>query len=375
MTPFRLNVPQAALDDLRERLSRTRWPERETVDGWQQGVPLAAAQALCDYWRDHYDWRRCEAMLNGLGQHRTTIDGLGIHFLHVRSSNPGALPLILTHGWPGTVVEFHKVVGPLTDPEAHGGRAEDAFHVVAPSLPGYGFSDRPTEAGWSVERIAQAWTTLMRRLGYHRFVAQGGDWGAIITSALGQIAPAELAAIHINMALGYPNEDEMASLTLKEQKALDDVKRFRAEGQGYLAEQSTRPQTLGYGLADSPAGQAMWIYEKFREWADCGGDPLNTFSYDELLDNITIYWLTNTGASSARLYWESVHVHGSLTPTVPTGATVFPGEPFRPSRAWAARKYPDLRYWNEVDRGGHFAAFEQPEVFVDELRSAFRAFR
>lgn len=373
--PFVLAIPDADLADLKLRLERTRWPEREAVTDASQGVPLAQAQALCAYWRDSYDWRRCEARLNALGQFRTTIDGLGIHFIHVRSAEPDALPLILTHGWPGSVVEFLKVIGPLTDPVAHGGRAEDAFHVVIPSLPGYGFSDRPTEAGWSVERIADAWIMLMRRLGYDRFAAQGGDWGAAVTNAMAKIRPPELAAIHLNFVVATPTPEDLAVLPDKEKLALAALQKFNKDGAGYSVIQSTRPQTLGYGLTDSPAGQAAWIFEKFAAWTDSQGDPLTVLSYDEILDNIMLYWLPGNAASSARLYWESLRNFAADPTDLPTGCSIFPGEIVRPSRAWAERKYPNLIHWGEPARGGHFAAFEQPGLFVEEVRATFKAIR
>ena len=373
--PFHLDIPQSALDDLHQRLARTRWPEREAVGDDSQGVKLNDAQALCSYWRDHYDWRRCEAMLNSFGQFRTELDGLGIHFLHHRSPEPGALPLIMTHGWPGSVVEFHKVIGPLTNPAAHGGDSKDAFHVVAPSLPGYGFSDRPAARGWSVGRIAQAWIALMRRLGYTRFVAQGGDWGAAVTTTIGRSGAAEIAAIHLNMVIAPPSPEDRAELTDTEKTALADLKRFTTEGRGYAAMQSTRPQTLGYGLTDSAAGQAAWIFEKYAAWADCGGDPTSVLSYDEMLDNIMLYWLPATAASSARLYWESLHDFAAGPVNIPVACSIFPREIMRPSRRWAERKFSQLIHWGTPAKGGHFAAFEQPELFVDELRSAFRSIR
>ena len=375
ITPFQLAVPEAELAYLRRRIAQKRWTDREAEDGEHQGVPLADAQALCAYWRDSYDWRACEARLNGFGQFRTEIDGLGIHFLHVRSPEANALPLVLTHGWPGSVVEFLKVIGPLTNPVAHGGRAEDAFHVVVPSLPGYGFSDKPAQAGWSVERIAAAWIELMRRLGYDRYVAQGGDWGSAVTSAMATIRPAQLAAIHLNFVIAAPTAEDLAALTDEEKAALARLSQFSAHGRGYAAIQSTRPQTLGYGLTDSPAGQAAWIYEKLAEWMDCGGDPLSVVSYDDMLDNIMLYWLPANAASSARLYWESIANFAAGATDLPVACSIFPGEITRPIRKWAERKYPNLIHWNELDRGGHFAAFEQPAVFVDELRTAFRSIR
>jgi pimeloyl-ACP methyl ester carboxylesterase len=373
--PFTLSVPQAELDDLRRRLQATRWPDRETVDGWEQGAPLADMQALREYWLDRYDWRRCEAMLNGFGQFRTTIDGLSIHFLHVRSRQADALPLLLTHGWPGSVMEFAKVIGPLADPTAHGGAAEDAFHLVIPSLPGYGFSERPTRAGWDVPRIARAWAELMRRLGYDRYVAQGGDWGAAVTHEIGALAPPGLAAIHTNMPMGAPTAEERQSLSEDEQRRLARTVEHRRTGFGYSEQQATRPQTLGYGLADSPMGQAAWIYEKYREWSDCQGDPRNSYSMDEMLDNIMLYWLPNAAASSARLYWHSFRNFAAGEVKVPVCASVFPHEIMRPTRAWAERRYGRIAYWNELDRGGHFAAFEVPELFVGEMRRALKPFR
>jgi pimeloyl-ACP methyl ester carboxylesterase len=371
--PLKLDVPQGLLDDLQERLARTRWPERETDA--RQGVPLAVAQEVCTYWAEKYDWRRCEAMLNGFGQFRTAIDGLGIHFLHVRSLEPGAMPLLLTHGWPGSVMEFHKVIGPLTDPVRYGGRAEDAFHVIAPSLPGYGFSDRPAGPGWKLERIAAAWITLMQRLSHGHFVAQGGDWGSGVTNAIAGINPPGLRGIHLNMVLAQPSPQDMAELTPADQESLAELKRYRKDGNAYARQQMTRPQTLGYGLTDSPAGQAMWIYEKFMEWTDCDGDPRNVLSLDEMLDNVMLYWLPGNAASSARLYWESFRSFSANAVDVPMGCSIFPKEIFRPSRRWVEAKFTKLIHWNELERGGHFAAFEQPEVFVNELRDTFRLMR
>ncbi|WP_298692797.1 epoxide hydrolase family protein [uncultured Sphingomonas sp.] len=371
ITPFRLDIAQTVLDDLRERLARTRWPERETVDDRSQGVPLADVQALCAYWRDMYDWRRCETRLNALGQYRTEIDGLGIHFLHVRSPEPDALPLILTHGWPGSVVELLDVIGPLSDPAAHGGDPRQAFHVVAPSLPGYGFSDRPADAGWSLPRIARAWVELMRRLGYDWFVAQGGDWGAGVTTAMAALRSPELAAIHLNFVVVPRLPEDREDPTEQEARALADIDRFTTDGQGYSGLQSTRPQTLGYALTDSPAGQAAWIYEKILVWSD----PASVLDCDRVLDAIMLYWLPATAASSARLYWESLAQFSSGTLDLPVACNIFPHEIIRPSRRWAARKFPNIIHWGEPARGGHFAAFEQPALFVDELRAAFTAIR
>jgi len=379
ITPHPFAVPQAALDDLRDRLSRTRWPECEPVDGWQQGVPLEKVRALCDYWRDEYDWRACEARLNALNPAMTTIDGLDVHFLHLRSPEPDAMPLILTHGWPGSVLEFMKVAAPLADPRAHGGDARDAFHVVIPSLPGYGLSGKPTATGWTVERIARAWITLMARLGYDRFVAQGGDWGSAVTSALGASGDPAVTAIHLNMVPMRPTAQEIAEATPAEQAALASLKRYQDEGNGYAVQQKTRPQTLGYALTDSPAGQAAWIYEKYCDWTDCGSgpaaDPEQALTRDEMLDNITLYWLTATAASSARLYWESFGQFGKAEVNIPVGCSIFPHEIFRASRRWAERRYSRLIHFNELPRGGHFAAWEQPRLFVDEVRSCFRQVR
>ena len=373
--PFRIETPEADLVDLHERLARTRWPEAETVDDWSQGIPLTYTRALCDYWDAGYDWRATEERLNALPQFVTEIDGLDIHFVHVRSPHPGALPIVLTHGWPGSFIEFEKAIGPLVDPLAYGGDAADAFDVVCPSLPGYGFSAKPTDIGWSVERIARAWATLMERLGYGRYGAQGGDWGAMVTASLGHQDPAHVAGIHLNMPLAAPGSFDLTDLTPEEVSALESFADHRSWGTGYSKEQSTRPQTVGYGLVDSPVGQAAWIIEKFCAWSDCDGHPEHVFTRDELLDNVMLYWLPAAGASSARLYWESFERPGFDEVTVPTGCSIFPKEIMRMSRRWAATRFTDIRYWNELDRGGHFAAFEQPVVFVDEVRSFFRLVR
>lgn len=370
ITPFELAVPEEEFDDLRRRLRSTRWPEKETVEDWSQGIPLAYLKEVCGYWAEEYDWRRLEQRLNDLGQFRTEIDGLGIHFLHVRSPEPGAFPLILTHGWPGSVVELLKVIGPLTDPVAHGGEAADAFDVICPSLPGYGFSDRPGRTGWGVQRIAAAWAELMDRLGYDRYGAHGGDWGAAITALVGGVDPGHCAGIHTTLAV-WARPPRGAELSEEEQAAIASREAFVRDGSGYSAEQSTRPQTLGYGLADSPAGQAGWILEKFQAWSDCDGHPENAFTRDELVDNVMLYWLPNTGASSARLYWESFRGVRPDRVDCPAGYTVFPKEIFRPPRRWVEALYPNLRFWHEVDRGGHFAAMEQPDLLVSELRDFF----
>lgn len=373
--PFRASFANESIEDLKRRLDRTRWPERETVENRKQGARLQDIRSLVDYWRTTYDFRRLEDRLSAYPQFRTEIDGLGIHFLHVRSAHEDALPIILTHGWPGSVLEFLNVIDPLTNPTAHGGRAEDAFHVIIPSLPGYGFSDKPTEAGWGLPRIARAWGVLMDRLGYTDWVAQGGDWGAGVTTWMAKQQLAGLEAVHLNLPIlfpppiqGQPSEEEMASI--------GQLIAFNNDGSGYAKLQATRPQTLGYGLHDSPAGQAAWIYEKFSEWTDGNGDPSKVLPLDEMLDNITLYWLTNTAASSARLYAESFATDFSTQKLdLPVAVSVFPGELYRPLRTWGERVYSNLYYWNEVDKGGHFAAFEQPEIFVAELRSALRETR
>jgi pimeloyl-ACP methyl ester carboxylesterase len=328
-------------------------------------------RALAEYWAGSYDWRRCEAMLNRFGLYETQIDGLLLRFLHVRSENSPALPLLLTHGWPGSIIEFHKVIEPLV--AAVDGQL--AFHLVIPCLPGYGFSQKPDKPGWSVERIARAWITLMSRLGYERYVAQGGDWGAPVTIAMAKLAPPQLACIHLNMPLVIPRTSERGNPNADEQAALKALELYNRYEAAYARLQATRPQTMGYGLVDSPVAQAAWIYEKFHAWSDCDADPDALFTRDALLDNIMLYWLTGTGASSARLYWESFRT--AFAPTVlqlPVGCSIFPKEIIPASRSWAERFYRNLVHWNELDRGGHFAAFEQPDLFVHELRTCFARF-
>jgi pimeloyl-ACP methyl ester carboxylesterase len=375
IAPFRISASDADLEDLRRRLRATRWPERETVADWTQGIPLAYVQEVCGYWADKYDWRAREARLNQFPQFRTQIDGLGIHFVHARSPHADALPIVLTHGWPGSIVEFQKVIGPLSNPTAHGGSAADAFHVVCPSLPGYGFSDKPAKNGWNVERTARAWGELMGALGYRRWVAQGGDWGAIITTLIGVQRPEGCAAIHLNMPWVGPDPDTMNDLTPQEQKCIESFQYYERWDSGYSKQQSTRPQTLGYGLVDSPAGQAAWILEKFWAWTDCNGHPENALTRDELLDNVMLYWLPGAGASSARMYWESFHSPMTDPVTLPTGCSIFPREIIRPSRRWTEKRFKNVIHWNELPRGGHFAAFEQPELFVKEVRDCFRKLR
>ncbi|MBY4948362.1 epoxide hydrolase 1 [Cupriavidus respiraculi] len=393
--PFRVDIPQAALLDLRRRLAATRWPDAETVDDRTQGVQRHRLRSLMRYWERDYDWRKAEARLNALPQFVTRIDGLDIHFLHIRSPHPRALPLIMTHGWPGSVLELLKSVGPLTDPTAHGGSADDAFHLVLPSLPGFGFSEAPRHPGWNPERIGRAWDTLMTRLGYSRYVAQGGDWGAIVADAMGRQAPPGLLGIHVNRierATTIPPEvgralrsgdPAPATLTPEERAVFDQARDFLDKGFGYAALMGTRPQTIAYGLADSPVGLAAWIYDKLADWVFTRGDPERALGRDDILDNITLYWLTNTGPSSGRIYWDSHPLNaGNRTAgpasggiAVPAAVTIFPGEVYRPPRHWVERAYRNLIYYHRVDKGGHFAAWEEPELFGAEVRAAFRALR
>jgi epoxide hydrolase len=370
VVPFRVEIGPAQIDDLRRRLRATRWPEPETVDDWSQGVPLAYTRELCRYWAEDYDWSQRQARLNTVPQYKTHLDGLDIHFLHVRSPHPGALPLVMTHGWPGSVVEFLKVIGPLTE----------TFHLVIPSLPGYGFSGRPASNGWTIERIADAWAQLMTRLGYDRYGAQGHDWGTSVSTALAQRHPGHVAGIHLVPPLAPPDPDTFDDLTDDERRALHDLEKAGESEDGYSLEHATKPQTIGYGLVDSPAALCAWIIEKFHSWSDCDDDLDSVFTRDELLDNLMLYWLPGTGASSARLYWESFRQvqrifrsESTDTVTVPTGCSIFPKENPRPSRRWAAKRFVDIRYWNEPAKGGHFAAFEQPDLFVEEVRNCFRS--
>jgi pimeloyl-ACP methyl ester carboxylesterase len=374
--PFRIAVGDDVLDDLRSRLRNTRWPEAETVGDWSQGMPLAWIKEICRYWEQDYDWRGREALLNRFAQFTTDIDGLAIHFLHVRSPHPQAMPLIVTHGWPGSIVEFQKVIEPLTNPTAFGGDAADAFHVVCPSLPGFGFSAKPQTVGWGVDHIAPAWASLMDRLGYQRYGAQGGDWGSAVTTAIGALDSEHCAGIHITLAMGT-RPDVKDEPTPEEARALKGGKHYLDWDSGYSKQQSTRPQTLGYGLTDSPSGQAAWILEKFWAWTDCDGDPLNILGRDELLDNVMFYWATATAASSARLYWESFGAARRTLHrvTIPTGVAVFPKEIVPPVRRWLEPSYTDIRHWSEMPKGGHFAAFEQPELFVADVRKFFRMLR
>jgi pimeloyl-ACP methyl ester carboxylesterase len=386
---FSIDVPQEELDELQRRVLATRWPSKELVDDRSQGVQLGPIRALADYWTGEYDWRKCESKLNALPQFTTEIDGVDIHFIHVRSEHDGALPLVMTHGWPGSVIELLESIGPLTDPTAHGGQADDAFDLVLPSLPGYGFSAEPTEVGWDVGRIATAWAELMRRLGYDRYIAQGGDVGAAVTDAMGRQAPEGLLGIHINLLRGVLAGGEMPVETEKEQAAQKAVEAFRATGFGYFLEQSTRPQTVGYATLDSPVALAAWMldhdtdsYYKISR-ALLGEEPAGNLTREHIVDNVTTYWLTGTGASAARTYWENGRAQAAATASgkappdvkVPVGFTTFPDEIFAVPRSWVEKVYPGLAYFNEVDRGGHFAAWEEPELFTDEMRAAFRSLR
>jgi pimeloyl-ACP methyl ester carboxylesterase len=388
--PFRIEIPEDQLVDLRRRLVATRWPSRELVDDRSQGIQLQTLQALVRSWTSEYDWRACEARLNALPQFTTEIDGVRIHFIHVRSRHENALPLIMTHGWPGSVIELLETVGQLTDPTAHGGTAEDAFHLVLPSLPGYGFSGEPTELGWNSGRIARAWAVLMDRLGYTRYVAQGGDVGASVTDAMGRQAPEGLIGIHVNLlagALGF--KDKLPAATAEERAAHEALAKFQADGFAYFLEQSTRPQTIGYSLLDSPVGLAAWMldhdtdsyYKMSRAFVE--GEPVGNLTRTNILDNITLYWLTGTGASAARWYWElgrfqmAARASGQAPPvvSVPVGFTTFPGEIWASPRSWVEVVYPDLAYFNAVEKGGHFAAWEEPQIFTSEVRAAFRPLR
>jgi pimeloyl-ACP methyl ester carboxylesterase len=364
INPFRIAVPDADLNDLRARLVQTRWPEAECVDDWTQGIPLAYTRELADYWATQYDWRAREAALNRFDHYTTEIDGLDIHFIHQRSQRDDAFPLLITHGWPGSIVEFHKVIEPLT---------AAGFDVVCPSLPGYGFSGKPTGTGWGVAKIADAWETLMGRLGYERYGAQGGDWGAAVTTQIGRNG-GHCAAIHLNMPLGAP-PGPLDNPTEEEKQALDRMGYYRKWDNGYAKQQSTRPQTIGYGLVDSPVGQLAWIVEKFWSWTDSDGHPENVLTRDELLDNVMLYWATASAASSARLYWESFTVFGGGDPvTLPTGVAAFPKEILRAPRSWCEAGY-NITHWTTMPRGGHFAAFEQPELFVDDVSTFFATVR
>lgn len=383
--PFRVNVPKRDLTELRRRVLATRWPAKETVTDQSQGVQLAKLQALVHYWGTGYDWRKVEAKLNSLPQFITEIDGLDIQFAHIRSRHANALPLIMTHGWPGSILELLKVIGPLTDPTAFGGRAEDAFHLVLPSMPGYGFSGKPTGTGWNPDRIGRAWDVLMKRLGYQQYVSQGGDWGSVISDKMARQAPPGLLGIHVNMPATVPPEiakiltdggQAPAGLSADEKAAFDSLNTFYTLNTGYSSMMVTRPQTVGYGLTDSPAGLAAWMYDKFTQWTDSGGVPERVLTQDEMLDDISLYWLTNSAISSAQLYWENnANNFNAVDISIPAAITVFPGEIYRAPKSWAERSYHKLVYFNKVAKGGHFAAWEQPAIFSAELRAAFKSLR
>ena len=383
--PFRAAIAQHAIDDLHRRLAMTRWPERETVTDRSQGNQLATMQDIVQHWRTRYDWRRAEAKLNGCPQFITNIDGIDVHFIHVRSRHANALPLLINHGWPGSIFEMLDAIGPLTDPTAHGSSAGDAFDVVVPSMPGYGFSAKPASSGWGPERIAKAWTVLMNRLGYTRYVAQGGDWGSPITSAMARQAPAGLAGIHINLPATLPQEilkslapgaAEPTGLSDKERRALDELDTFRNKNSAYSAYMATRPQTIGYALNDSPVGLAAWMFDYNA------GEPERALTVDQVLDDVSLYWFTQTAASSARLYWENagrnlIIASAQMTDQIalPVAITVFPGELYQAPETWARRAYKNLVYFHEADKGGHFAAWEQPAIYAQEMRAAFKSLR
>jgi pimeloyl-ACP methyl ester carboxylesterase len=388
--PFRVHVSQARLDDLRRRIAATRWPDKETVNDDSQGIQSSQLQELVRYWDTQYDWRKAEAQLNALSQFVTTIDGVDIQFIHVRSRHPNALPVILTHGWPGSIFEFIKTIGPLTDPTAYGGRAEDAFDVVIPSIPGYGFSGKPKDLGWGPDRTARAWDVLMKRLGYTHYVSQGGDHGSVISDALARQAPNGLLAIHLNMPATVPGDlmksilagDPVpADLSVPERDAYQSLSSFFGRNAAYGAMMVTRPQTIGYSLSDSPAGLAAWTYEKIAQWSDSNGVPERVLSRDAILNDITLYWLTNTGASSSRFYWEnnnnnfSAEAQKTREIKVPVAISVFPHEIYRAPESWSKQAYPSLYYYHDVGKGGHFAAWEQPQLFAEELRAAFKSVR
>ncbi|MBK8972339.1 MAG: epoxide hydrolase [Hahellaceae bacterium] len=370
--PFKLAIPGSELEDLCERLGKTRWPDNETVGDWSQGVPLSYMKVLCQYWSNTYDWRRCERLLNSYAQFITRIDDLDIHFLHVKSSVQHARPLLLTHGWPGSIVELLKVIEPLAEPGTDGTPSVDAFHLIVPSLPGYGFSAKPQDTGWGVKQIANAWNKLMSRLGYDQYFAHGGDWGAVITTEIAAQNQGNCKAIHLTLAIVEPDPATMNSLTIEETEYLVRAQSYLRHDSGYAKIQGTRPQTIGYGICDSPAGQAAWIVDKFWSWTDCHGHPENAISRDELLDNVMMYWLTGAGASSARLYWESLHTPDYDEVHIPAGFSHFPKEIMFPSRRWAESRFKNINFWTSHDRGGHFPAMEVPALLIDDIRSCFR---
>jgi pimeloyl-ACP methyl ester carboxylesterase len=383
--PFKVNIPEAAIADMRRRIAETRWPDKETVSDQSQGVKLEKLKALVNYWGTDYDWRKAEAKLNAYPQFMTNIDGVNIHFIHVRSKNPNAMPLIMTHGWPGSVFELLKVIGPLTDPTAYGGKAEDAFDLVIPSIPGFGFSGKPAVTGWGSDHIGRAWAELMGRLGYKKYVSQGGDCGSVISQRMAKNGARGLIGIHVNMPATVPpeiatalhnGEKAPAGLSPAEKTAFETLDAFYRNSTGYSGMMVTRPETIGYSLADTPVGQAAWMYDEFAGWTFSGGDPEKSLTKDEMLDDISLYWLTNTGASSARIYWEDhSNNFNAVDLKIPVAVTVFPGEIYRAPKSWAEKAYHNLIYFNEVAKGGHFAAWEEPQLFTEEIRKAFKSLR
>ena len=378
--PFTLDIPQLKLDDLTNRLQRTRWPDPSPVEDGRQGPPLTKIKALVEHWQTAYDWRRCESLLNSLGQSVTEIDGVDIHFLHIRSEHDDAMPLLMTHGWPGSVLEFRHVIDPLVNPTAHGGLEKDAFHLVIPSMPGFGFSGKPVEVGWNTSRIASAWTDLMARLGYETWAAHGGDWGALVTLTLGHMCPPGLTGIHLNFVPFQPSEAEIAEASSEELKMLADADRYDAEYSSYMKLMGTRPQSVAFGLSDSPAGLAAFIYALFQDVSDSGGDPETVFPMDEIIDDIMLYWLPNAGASSARLYWEAMQAmrQGGMPQakvSTPTGISMFAGEQVRLSKRWAESRFETLTHFREHASGGHFAALEAPGAIFSDIRETFRTVR
>lgn len=371
--PYCVEIDPSAIDDLKQRLTNSRLPEKQTVSDWSQGIPLDIVNEFSDYWRDDYDWFVCQERLNGYPQYLMELDGVDIHFLHIRSTEANARPLLMTHGWPGSVLEFIELIGPLTDPAKYGGDAQDAYHLVLPSIPGYGFSAKPTSADWTTEKIANVWDRLMVNLGYQRYFAQGGDWGGVITASIGAQDLGHCAGIHVNLVVvGAPDKAIINTPTEQEAKALAQYQKYLQDGSAYAAIQGTRPQTIGYALADSPVGQMAWILEKFHQWS--GPDALqNSFSKDHLLDNISLYWLSNSAASSARLYWHSFAKSDLSEVTVPMGASLFENEIIQPSRRWAEQRFKNIQFWQENEGGGHFAAMEVPELFVKQLRECLRS--
>jgi len=378
INPYMIQISNDDLEDLKRRLLSTRWPEKETVEDWSQGIPLSYIKEINEYWLNEYDWRSREEYYNSFPQFITNIEGLDIHFIHIKSPHEEAKPLIISHGWPGSIVEFHKVIKPLIDPVSFGGKAEDAFHLVCPTLPGYGFSGKPSQTGTSVERIAELWDILMNKIGYNKYFAQGGDWGSAITIAIGKQNKGSCQGIHVNMPFAPPTKEALENPSERDKIAFEGLGYYQEWGSGYSKQQSTRPQTLGYGLVDSPIGQASWIIEKFYEWTDCNGHPENILNKEELIDNVMFYWLTKSAASSARLYWESFGSFGGNPEeklALPIGCSIFPKEISRTPRSWAEQIYSNIVYWNELKKGGHFAAFEQPEIFINEIRNCFKEMR